>query len=56
MSAKKAEDKKAAAPAAEAAEAAKPAESASPKDKPEEALANALIAELDRVHVRIPRY
>jgi hypothetical protein len=45
MSAKKAEEKKVA-----------PAPAAPTEQKPEEVIANTLIAELDRVHVRTPRY
>ena len=56
MSAKKADSKKdaAEAPAAEAPAAAPAAEE--PADKPEYATANKLINELNRVHIRIPRY
>jgi hypothetical protein len=50
MSAKKAEEKKAA-PAAKSEPKATPQAA-----KAEEEVSNAIIAELDRVHVRTPRY
>jgi hypothetical protein len=53
MSAKKADDKK----AAEAAPAEAPASQEAPAEKKiDYTVANKLIADLDRVHVRTPRY
>jgi hypothetical protein len=49
MSAKKAEEKK-------AAPAAATAPASTPEDAAEAVIANAIIAELDRVHMRTPRY
>ncbi|MDR2141565.1 MAG: hypothetical protein LBR11_07230 [Deltaproteobacteria bacterium] len=48
MSAKKAEEKKPA--------KAAPPEKKAPESKVEDEVSNAILAELDRVHVRIPRY
>jgi hypothetical protein len=60
MSAKKAEQKppaaEAAAPEAAPAAEAKPAAAAASGPRPEDAVSNKLIDELNRVHVRIPRY
>ncbi|MDR1084249.1 MAG: hypothetical protein LBP22_05165 [Deltaproteobacteria bacterium] len=47
MSAKKADEKK---------QAAAPKAEAKPAEKADEVVCNAIIAELDRVHVRTPRY
>ncbi|MDR1395629.1 MAG: hypothetical protein LBK52_05625 [Deltaproteobacteria bacterium] len=47
MSAEQAADKK---------HASLPRSESIPKETPEEAVSNAIIADLDRVHVRTPRY